>query len=690
MAGDTMNELTARQKFILNIIFEKGPLNIKDLSQQIDVSNRTISREIDAINAALKQENVSIKENGPVLRTEGKEENLKALKHLLRDIPMQWLLPQEQRLILITAQLLISDEPIKAAFFSYQLNVVEGTISLYVDKIEKWLNMRKLTLCRKRGYGIMVSGSEWIKRNVFVELLYEYKSIDELLAYIYENKKDPAVDVFFKMLFGNKLIENSKKLMEQVCSKLIKMDDISYFSSLIHLLLSLKKTKMDLPINLPQYLIQDVMSSSEFSFIHKMKEYFMALNIPVHDSELVYLAIQFMGNKYIYKPDRTFKELGVSLEELSYEVVYEVEKKLDIKINCDEQLILGLSQHFNPALFRINMGIQVKNFIVDEIKEYYGNLFDAVNYACRIIFSKYNITLSQDEIGFITMHIGSAIERKGNISNKLSALIVCPNGMVAAKILSSKVKASIPDIDEIDIQSFKDWNEGSDEYDLILTTVNIGADERIKSNKTITVSPFLTKEDIGKINNYIKKYIEDNHTLKNMTSLSKLEVKEDLEKDKYEMINNILNNLNIVTMDTTSFNEMIQLITENIYNQGIIDDKKEVESLIIEREKVGSVVIPNSHLALIHTRTNSVIVPFVGIYRLKKNMTLKSLGFDDEKVDTFILLLARKDEEKYILERMGKISMSLIEDKKFTETIRLGGIKDLRGSMIKILNGRFN
>lgn len=685
-----MNELTARQKFIINIIFEKGPLNIKDLSQQIDVSNRTISREIDAINAALKIESISIKETGSVLSLEGEEENLKALKQLLRDIPMQWLLPQEQRLILITAQLLLSDEPIKSAFFSYQLNVVEGTISLYMDKIEKWMSIRNLTLCRKRGYGIMVSGSEWVKRNVFVELIYEYKSIDELLAYIYENKKDPAVDVFFKMLFGRKLIDTSKKLMGHICGELIKMDDISYFSSLIHVLLSLKKIKMDLPINLPQYLIQDVMSSNEFSFIHKMKEYFISLNIPVFDSELVYLAVQLMGNKYIYSPDRSFKELGVSLEELSYEVVYEVEKKLNIKINCDEQLIVGLSQHFNPALFRINMGIQVKNLFVDEIKEYYGNLFDAVNYACRIIFSRYNITLSQDEIGFITMHIGSALERTSSSSNKLSALIICPNGMVAAKILSSKVKASIPNIDKIVIQSFKDWDERLDEYDLILSTVNIGTEERFKSDKIITVSPFLMKKDINNINNYIKKYLEDNHTLNNLASLSKFEVNEDSEKDKYEMVNNILKNLKIVTIETNSFNEMIGLITENIYKQGIINDRKQVESLIINREKIGSVVIPNSHLALIHTRSNSVTGPFVGVCRLKKKMTLKSVGFADENVDTFILMLARKDEHKYILEQMGKISISLIEDKKFTETIRLGGIKDLRSSMIRILNGRDN
>ena len=182
--GVNMINFSARQKFILNTIIEKGPLNIKDLSQEIDVSNRTISREILAINNLLSDEEIAIHENSSILNITGEEKNLKHLQKSLGGIPLQWLLTQDQRMIFITAQLLMANEPYKSAYFSYQFNVVEGTISLYMDKIERLLNIHNMSLSRKRGYGLIIEGSEWNKRNLFIELLYEYKSIDELLAYV--------------------------------------------------------------------------------------------------------------------------------------------------------------------------------------------------------------------------------------------------------------------------------------------------------------------------------------------------------------------------------------------------------------------------------------------------------------------------------------------------------------------------
>lgn len=679
-----MVDLTARQKFILNKIIEKGPLNVKDLSDQIDVSNRTISREIAAINGFLSDKKAMINENNSIVEIRGKKENIKVIQESLGCIPLQWLLSQEQRMLLITAELLTSNEPYKSAYFSYQFNVVEGTISLYMDKIEQWLSIHNLKLIRKRGYGIEISGPEWNKRNSFTELLYEYKPIDELLAFVYGSKDDPTIKVFFKTLFGEELLTIAKKLLEPVSSRMLDMDDMAYFSSFIHILLSIKKTKLGLPIKLPSYLVQDILSSNEFSIIQSIKEKLEVLKIDIIDDELAYIAIQLMGNKYIYKANRKFEELGISLEDLSSEVISEVAKRLNIKIDCDEQLILGLSQHFNPALYRINMGIQVKNPLIDQIKEYYGDLFMAVNYACKLIFSKYNITMPQDEIGFITMHIGAAIERSSINSNKLSALVICPNGIGTARILSSKIKASIPNIETITISSFKEWSEGNNNYDIVLSTVNI--DRKTKYKNIITVSPFLQSEDIDRINLYIKNYLSNGSSLNSITSLSNVEKEESYKKDKYDIINGILENLQPEYIDTSSIEKLIDIIAKDLFNKGLISDKNEIKHLIQQREEIGNVVIPNCHVALLHTRSDAVKSPLVSVYRLKRGMKLKSVGFADENVDTFIVMLARKSEHSYILEEMGKISISLMEHKAFTEVLRIGYMKDLRSSFVKILN----
>ena len=131
----SMEDLTVRQKFILKTLLEKGPSNIEDLSKLMDVSGRTIMREIASINHNLKKYNAVIVEDNGQIILKGEEEAFDKIHASLGAIPLQWLLTPEQRQILMTIQLLISEEPIKAAYFSYQFNVVEGTISLYLDKI---------------------------------------------------------------------------------------------------------------------------------------------------------------------------------------------------------------------------------------------------------------------------------------------------------------------------------------------------------------------------------------------------------------------------------------------------------------------------------------------------------------------------------------------------------------------------
>lgn len=683
-----MAELTARQKFIINRIIEEGPLNIKDLSKQIGVSSRTVSREIALINKLICEKSIKISENNSILNMKGNIKSIKSFQDNLGGIPPHWLLSQEQRVSLITAELLTAAEPYKSAYFSYQFNVVEGTISFYMDKIDEWLTVHNLALKRIRGQGIEINGSEWNKRNSFVELLHEYKTIDELLSYVYNKNDDPTIKAFFKTIFNDELVKCTKNLLELVNSEISKIDDMAYFSSFIHILLSLKRVKQGIYVSLPDYLVQDILSSNQFTITDRIREFLSSVNISLPDEELAYIAIQLLGNKYIYKADRKFELLGISLEALSAEVVFEAAKKLKIKIDCDEQLILGLSQHFNPALYRINMGIQSINPLINQIKEYYGNLFKAVNYGCKLVFSKYNITLPQDEIGYITMHIGAAIERSNMQKIKLSVLVICQNGIGTAQILSSKIKSFILNVGNVTISSLKDWSGKYSDYDLVLSTINI--DKKMKNKNIITVSPFLLNEDIDKINDYIKKNILEGNSFNNITSLCSIARGKSSKKEKYDNINGIINNLQLELLKTSSVNELISMITEDLMKKKLISDKNDIENLIKQREKLGNLVIPLSRVALLHTRSDTVIKPLVGVYRLKAGMTLSSIEFADENVDTFIVMLARKNEHPYVLEEMGKISISLIEDRNFTEVLRFGDIKDLSSSLIKILSEEEN
>lgn len=680
-----MNGFTVRQKFILNNLIEKGPLSTKGLSQQIDVSERTILREVSAVNAWLKQYNMHISDSSGKLLLTGNRKNLNRVRELFDGVPHLWLLTQEQRQVLITAQLLLSKEPIKSAYFSYQFNVVEGTIIFYLDKIEDWLRTRNLKLVRRRGYGLEIAGSGWNKRNAFAELLYNYKPISELLSFLYDDNNDYSLNAFFSVTFGDELVGNVKRMLKKLYSEnnMLKANDVDYFSTFIHMLLAIERTRGGMPIELPEYLIKDTLYSQDFSFIKGIENILNENGIKLPEGELAYLAIHLSGDNNTYKDEKVPKELGFDLEDSIREIVHITSRKLNMGIKCDEQLIAGLKQHINPALYRLTMGLEVRNPIINEIKEYYRDLFDAADYACRLVFSKYNLVVPANEVGYITMHIGAAVERQKGVGIRLRVLIICPNGISTAKILMGKLKSKFPEIDGIDVCSLREMDGKLNEnYDIILSTVEVN---KKPDYDIIVISPFLPGKDIERIDALIKAKAGANGNLSRIITGNSSDDKAETEED-YGAANKMLQSFKLKGIVPHDIHGTIEEIVNELYSSNLIAGKEMVERQIRKREEKGSVVVPNSHVALVHIRTEEIDAPFVGVFRLEDFIEMKSAGFSVENVDTILVMLARKNESSYILELLGKISASLVENKSFISVLRLGDIKDIRNELVEIIN----
>ncbi|TCW39496.1 BglG family transcriptional antiterminator [Thermohydrogenium kirishiense] len=677
-----MKDLSDRQKFIIKSLIEKGPLNIEDLSKLMNISKRTIDREVHEANKILKNYRCVITENESKYEIHGGNESLEEISKEIGPISYGSILSQEQRQIYMTLSMLLSKEPLKSTYFSYLFNVSEGTISMYLDKIEIWLKVRNLELIRKRGIGIKVEGTEIDKRKAVIELMYSYLPLDEMLMYVYGDKQDKFITEFFNNIFSSEIINKAKKLVKQINETVVRInDDNNYFALFLHVATAIYRYMQDESIKLNKEIVDDILSSEQFSFIYKVDEIMKEHGINLTDDELAYLAIHLNGKKYIYKKEG-FIELGITLDDLSKELIEEVAKILKTDIKCDDKLIYGLSQHIETLIYRLSMGLQSRNTLIDQIKEYYGELFEAVNKACRLIFSKYNITVPAEEIGYITMHVGAAIERQ-KAEKRLRALVICPNGIGTAKILSEKLKSAFPEIDSIEIGSIRNKDDGKD-YDIIISTVKLYEDEDSLDN-VITVSPFLTSDDIRKIRDLIDKIgfnEDDNYLLPlKLNDINKSESESDITKHFGET----LRNLNISKVNANSLNELIDVIVDEISKIDVMSDKDEIKELIKKREMMGNTVIPGTRIALLHTRSDKMIMPYVGIYRLSSPIKMRSIGFSYEEVDTILVMLARKKEDNTILEMLGEISIALVENDDFKDALKYGNIDDVKNIIINIL-----
>ncbi|KUO71370.1 MAG: hypothetical protein APF77_00175, partial [Clostridia bacterium BRH_c25] len=499
------------------------------------------------------------------------------------------------------------------------------------------------------------------------------------------DNNDYSLHAFFSVTFGKELVADVKAMLKRLFDEnnMLKANDVDYFSTFIHMLLAIERTGRGMTIDLPDYIVKDILALNEFSIIKDIERILNENEIKLPDNELAYLAIHLTGDNSIYKDDKVPRELGFDLDDSIREIIHMTSKKLSVGIECDNQLMAGLKQHINPALYRLTMGLEVRNPVIHEIKEYYRDLFDAVDYACRHVFSKYNLIIPANEVGYVTMHIGAAIERQRGIESRLRVLIICPNGISTAKILLGKLKSRFPEIAVTDVCSLREMDERlNDDYDIVLSTVEI---KKKPVSDIIVISPFLPNRDIDRVSALIKSKTREGSDLNNTAPVNFGDERLETEAD-FSSADNMLKNFKLKSISSDSIESTIKEIVHELFESNLIVERGTVENQIKIREEKGSVVIPDSHVALVHIRTEEIDVPFVGVFRLEHFIEMKSAGFSVENVDTILVMLARKNESDYILELLGRVSAALVEEKSFINILRFGDIKDIRNELIEIIN----
>lgn len=216
---------------------------------------------------------------------------------------------------------------------------------------------------------------------------------------------------------------------------------------------------------------------------------------------------------------------------------------------------------------------------------------------------------------------------------------------------------------------------------MILSTVQINLLPEIK--KVIVVSPFMGKEDIEKINKFILNLKVNSEINKDECLNTQSNAVTD---NQYDIANTIIKNLQVKTTNADTVESVIDFVVDDIKNLGLIKDKDILRNAILKREEKGNIVVQSTSIALLHTRIQELTVPFVGVYHVEDPIISEGVGFSKESVSTFLVMVARNEESNYILEFLGRISISLIENKKFIENLKSSNVIDIRKELINIGN----
>lgn len=182
--------LTPRLKQIVLIMLEtEDSISVQELAARINVSKRTVQRELEYIESGLKPYNITYEtKTGKGVWLAGSKEDKKRLLDELKGTDNYDESNREDRRKRLILEILKDKGLKKLFYYSSQFRVSEATISTDLESVEGWLNNQNLSITRKPGRGIEINGTEenyrkaihnFIDENMNTQLLRESYDVEE-------------------------------------------------------------------------------------------------------------------------------------------------------------------------------------------------------------------------------------------------------------------------------------------------------------------------------------------------------------------------------------------------------------------------------------------------------------------------------------------------------------------------------
>lgn len=421
------NKLNSRQKEIIKILTRSTinkPITTSMIAKELSLSSRTVLREMPKIEAWLDENEFKfIKKPGVGLIIDEDLDNQQLILELLEIEKIKKQYSKEERKKIIVGELLIAKEPLKFFYFTSQLKISEGTLSGDLDAIEIWLTKFNIKLIRKPGLGIYVQGEESDFRKALVNLFYDTIDENELIDAVKEvGESEKSKDVI-ELSVENKLLKfidrDIIKSVEKTVGDLedaldIKLADNAYIGLVVHLSLAIQRIENNEKISIDEETLKELSKLSEFSMAEKIvKAIEKEFNIDIPKDEIGYITMHLKGAKLrLNSKAEDFNLSNLDVKQVAYHIISTAEKEFGVYLREDGRLIIDLTNHLVPAISRLKMKLNIRNPLLENIKENYFREFEVCSKACDILKVMTNLSeIPESEIAYITMHIAAALEK---------------------------------------------------------------------------------------------------------------------------------------------------------------------------------------------------------------------------------------------------------------------------------------
>lgn len=678
--------LNSRSKEIIVYLCQQSDfVTYKQIGQVIDVSARTVIREMPLVDGWLKPHGISvIKKSRHGVRLDANAETRKTLLQMLVHQSVEKIYTQKERHDLILLELLQTEEPLKQYYFSSMLQVSEATVSHDLDKIEERVKDYSLRLSRKPGYGIQLIGREKDRRKLMVNVFYDYLSKEQLVALTRESIDQDLLITRMVSQTSQRLLDLVSRenliLIERIVRDIARDHQVQLAESakiglIVHLALAVERVKKDETITMQEDVFEELNRSEEFQvadlMLHRISE---ACGVDMPREEAGFITMHMKGSKMKAFAGQSFDaELtNYQLVRLVGKVIRLAEQETGKSLDRDGQLRNGLVVHLKPALIRMRLQMEIRNPLLEKIKNDYGQYFDLAGKCQKPIEDFVGHPLPAEETGYLAMHLGAAVEKEALLKRRKARIVVtCTTGIGSSKMLAMRLEREIDDIEILEILPTMEIDEErllGQSTDLLVSTVELKTKIPL-----VVVSPILSVKE--------QEQVRD--------ALAVLDLEPASSHQENPLMRRVENGvwtpaqLMAWTEDIQSVAETVQDLVKEFWLQKIkaasvesIVDAYVLDKLpaairdlakqrILEREVVGSTILENEEIILLHNKVESLQHLYVGVALLTDKVLYK-----DKWIAAAVILLGPERMSQVQNESISAMSRGLIDSEKLIEAIR--------------------
>jgi len=661
-----MVEIRGRHiKIVLYLLEQKYPVSASKISKEIDVNINTLRKDIPQLENLLKENGLSLIAKPKIgFKIDGPPEKIENLRKKLNSIGNK-ILDRKRRIWYITEIFLSKEKIPTIEDLCESLNTSRPTIAKHIKEIKLWLNEKGIKLIGKPGVGYELKGEEENIRDAIVDTVIEANAeeINIIMARLFNQHSLNILNEIIKDINFMPIKQYLDILEEQSSTVLIDKD---YVGLLLKIIVSIKRIKNNHFIIFEPKRLFNIMQNPIYRVIYK--------NIPIIENnynikfsseEIAYFTLSFIssklqgiafvnGQKENYDMKK-YKDYALQITEIANDI-------FELPISEDKEFIDMLSLHLKSTLIKIKYGVRIDNPLLQKIKEECPLQFNIAERISIMLGRKMRINIPDEETGYIAMYIAMAIEKLKR-QKKTKVVLICPMGIATSKLLYFELINQMPEVEVLQINSFKDILEGKLDpaIDLIVSTVPL-PDIKIPN---VVVSPFLNNDD--------KKIIRE-----------ALRIKKQNTKAHFCLGSgdNLDESIIFVNIETNSDTEIIKLLGHALAVNGYV--KENFTQSVIKRENkfpTGlNLPIP---IALPHSKASFTLKTGFAFATLKYPVAFHEMGEPEKTVDVGIVLMPVLTTSSQDGSMLYELLQKCRDYKIATKLLKCSSAKEIREILMK-------